>query len=85
MLYASDDGDAVSIALATSRDGLAWDRRGLTLAPADHGPAWRSVHAPCVVRLRDGSLHVWYCGLPAGDTALGYRICSAMVPSPSAP
>ena len=84
MLYASDDGDTVSIVLATSKDGLDWDRRGITLAPAEHGPGGTSVHAPCAVRLRDGSLHLWYCGLSAGDTALGYRIYSATVPFLSA-
>jgi hypothetical protein len=85
MFYASDDGETVSIGLATSHDGVAWDRRGLTLTPSGEGPAERSVHSPCVVRLKDGSLHMWYCGLPAGDITLGYRICSARLPSFSAP
>ena len=85
MFYASDDGDTVNIALATSADGAAWDRRGITLAPAGDDPGERSVHTPCVLRLHDGSLRMWYCALPAGDTALAHRICSARFPSPGRP
>ncbi len=37
MFYASDDGRRVEIALATSADGLSWDRRGTVLAPSGAG------------------------------------------------
>lgn len=80
MFYGSDDGQRVSIALATSADGMAWDRRGTTLAPAEEGPDSLSVHTPCVVRLNDGSLRMWYSGIPLGDSGLAYRICSASFP-----
>lgn len=80
MFYASDDGDQVSIAMATSADGMAWDRHGTTLKATGDGPDAQSVHTPCAVRYHDGSLHLWYAGLPAGDTGLGYRICSARFP-----
>jgi predicted GH43/DUF377 family glycosyl hydrolase len=82
MFHASDDGDRVAIAMATSADGVSWDRHGTTLAATDGGPDAGGVHAPCAVRLRDGSLRMWYAGLAAGDTGLAYRICSAYFPGP---
>ncbi len=81
MFYASDDGQRVQIALATSADALSWDRRGTILAPSGEGPDGLTVHAPCVVRLHDGSLRMWYSGLAVGDTDLTYRICAARFPS----
>jgi hypothetical protein len=82
MFYASDDGQRIQIALATSADGLSWDRRGTILAPSEEGPDGLTVHAPCVVRLHDGSLPMWYSGLAVGDTDLAYRICTARFPGP---
>jgi predicted GH43/DUF377 family glycosyl hydrolase len=82
MFYANDDGDRVTIAMATSADGVSWDRHGTTLAAVDGGPDAGGVHTPCAVRLRDGSLRMWYAGLAAGDTDLAYRICSAHFPGP---
>jgi predicted GH43/DUF377 family glycosyl hydrolase len=82
MFYASDDGERVAIAMATSADGLSWDRHGTTLAAVDGGPDAGGVHTPCAVRLHDGSLRMWYAGLPPGDTDLAYRICSAHFPGP---
>lgn len=82
MFYASDDGTRVSIALATSTDGIIWERLGTTLGPSGEGPDGLSAHAPCVLRLHDGSIRMWYSGLPVGDTALAYRICSARFPGP---
>jgi predicted GH43/DUF377 family glycosyl hydrolase len=82
LCYASDAGDAIRIALATSHDGLSWDRRGTVLEAAGHGPDGSSVHTPCVVRLRDGSVGMWYAGAPIGDDELGYRICFARFPGP---
>jgi hypothetical protein len=34
------------------------------------------------MRFNDGSVAMWYAGLPVGDDALGYRICSARFPGP---
>lgn len=82
MFYASDDGQRVQIALATSADGLSWDRRGTILVPSGEGPDGFAVHSPCVVRLHDGSLRMWYSGLAIGDTELAYRICTARFPNP---
>jgi hypothetical protein len=83
MLYASEVGGSTRICMATSSDGLAWDRRGTVLAPAGEGPDGLGVHTPCVVKLRDGSIKMWYAGLPVGDQGLGYRVCSASFPGRS--
>jgi predicted GH43/DUF377 family glycosyl hydrolase len=82
MFYASDNGERISIAMATSADGLAWDRHGAILEATGSGPEGQHVHTPCAVRCRDGSLRLWYAGLAAGDTKLGYRICSACFSGP---
>jgi hypothetical protein len=62
--------------------GLAWDRHGTILEATGGGPEAHDVHTPCAVRCRDGSLRLWYAGLPAGDTRLGYRICAARFSGP---
>jgi predicted GH43/DUF377 family glycosyl hydrolase len=82
MFYASDDGDRVSIAMATSPDGVSWDRHGTTLAASDSHPEARGVHSPCVLRRHDGSLQMWYAGLADDDPDLAYRICTARFPGP---
>jgi predicted GH43/DUF377 family glycosyl hydrolase len=82
LFYASDVGGSFRIALATSSDGIAWDRRGTVLAPEGHGPDGASVHTPCAVRRHDGTIAMWYAGLPVGDDQLGYRICAATFPGP---
>jgi len=82
MFYGSDDGTRVSIALATSTDGISWERLGTTLGPSGGGPDGLSAHSPCALRLNDGSIRMWYSGLPVGDTDLAYRICSARFPGP---
>jgi predicted GH43/DUF377 family glycosyl hydrolase len=82
MFYASDDGDQVRIAMATSADGVSWDRHGTALEAAGDGPEAHSVHTPCALRCHDGSLHLWYAALAAGDTDLSYRICSARFSRP---
>ena len=85
MFYASDVGGPIRIAMATSTNGLSWDRRGAVLEPAGHGPDGLGVHTPCVVRLRGGVLGMWYAGVPVGDQEMGYRICSARFPGPWSP
>jgi hypothetical protein len=80
--FASDVGGPIRIAMATSSDGLSWDRRGTVLEPEGEGPDGLSVHTPCVVRLHDGSVGMWYAGIPIGDEELGYRICFARFPGP---
>lgn len=77
LFFGADDGDYVRIARATSGDGIAWERHGPVLWPTGEALEGLAVHAPCVVRLRDGSLRMWYSALPSGDTSFAYRICSA--------
>jgi predicted GH43/DUF377 family glycosyl hydrolase len=82
MFYASDNGKQVGIALATSRDGVNWDRRGVVLPPSGDGPDSLATHAPCVIRMSNGSLKMWYSALPLEDTQFAYRICSATLSHP---
>lgn len=77
MFYDSDDGTDVRIALATSRDGSSWNRRGTVLAPSGEGADGLSVHGASALRLEDRSWRMWYSGRPVGDTELAYEICSA--------
>ena len=69
MFYASENEEQSSVALATSVDGRTWERRGIVLlAATDDDPySVLAVTAPCVVRLRDGSLRMWYSRRPWGD------------------
>jgi predicted GH43/DUF377 family glycosyl hydrolase len=81
MFYEHDDGFGSAIAMATSRDGASWEPRGVTLTASGAGPDGLSVHSPCVVRLRDGTVRMYYGGRAIGDERLTYRICSAVFPS----
>ncbi|HYY79418.1 MAG TPA: hypothetical protein VFD04_09580 [Actinomycetes bacterium] len=82
MFYASDDGGRVSVAMATSANGCSWDRHGTVLAATGQGAEAGGVHSPCVVRLQDGSLHMWYAALAGDDASLAYQIHSARFPGP---
>jgi predicted GH43/DUF377 family glycosyl hydrolase len=79
MFYSSEDAERSSIALATSPDGMSWERRGTVLEPVDHDPGARSVHTPCVVKLHDRSLRMWYAAITEEDRELGYRIGSVLL------
>jgi predicted GH43/DUF377 family glycosyl hydrolase len=80
--YSADVGGSLRIAMATSADGVNWNRRGTILEPTGSGPDGASVLSPCVLRARDGGISMWYAGLPMGDEGLGYRICFARFPGP---
>jgi predicted GH43/DUF377 family glycosyl hydrolase len=82
MFYASDDGGTGSVAVATSADGLSWNRHGTVLAASDDGAEQGGVYSPCVVRLHDGSLRMWYAALAGSDAALAYQISSASFVGP---
>jgi predicted GH43/DUF377 family glycosyl hydrolase len=82
MFYASDDGGTGSVAVATSADGLSWNRHGTVLAASDDGAEKGGVYSPCVVRLHDGSLRMWYAVLAGSDAALAYQISSASFVGP---
>jgi predicted GH43/DUF377 family glycosyl hydrolase len=77
MFYAADRGREVSIALATSPDGVTWDRRGAVLDASGEESDEVAVHTPCVLRSRDGSLRIWFAALARGDRDAAYRIRSA--------
>jgi predicted GH43/DUF377 family glycosyl hydrolase len=81
MFYASENEEAGSIALATSPDGVEWTRRGIVLSAGNDIHA-SALSAPCILRLRDGSLRMWYSRRPWGDDQLAYSICSATFPGP---
>lgn len=82
MFYATDDGERNAIAMATSSDGMAWDRHGTVLEATRGAPEHGGVHTPCVIRCHDGSLRLWYAALAGGDAALGFRIRAARFPGP---
>jgi predicted GH43/DUF377 family glycosyl hydrolase len=82
MFYASDDGGTVGIAMATSADGLSWHRHGTVLEASGGRAEEGGVSSPCVLRLNDGSLRMWYAALAGNDAALAYRICSASFVGP---
>jgi hypothetical protein len=73
MYYTVSETDIVDrIALATSKDGLAWEPRGVVIGPGPAG-AWDSLLAgrPAVIH-EDGTFKLWYDGrkdLPMGAPA----------------
>lgn len=77
MFYAADKGPDVSIDLATSPDGVSWNRRGPVLRASLQTDDEAAVHTPCALRCRDGSLRLWYAALAPGDHEGRYRIRSA--------
>jgi predicted GH43/DUF377 family glycosyl hydrolase len=77
MFYSADRGREISIALATSPDGVSWGRRGSVLRASGEASDEVAVHTPCVLRLRDGSLRIWFAALAADDREGAYRIRSA--------
>ena len=84
LFFASDVG-LIRIAMATSPDGLSWDRRGTVLEPEGEGPDGLSVHTPCVVRLHDGSVGMWYTGIPIETRSSATASASRGSPGPGSP
>jgi predicted GH43/DUF377 family glycosyl hydrolase len=78
MFYVSDDGARAAIDMATSDDGVTWDRRGTTLDPG-HADAYGRVRSPSAIRLHDGRLRLWYAAQAAGEVADAYHLWSATV------
>jgi hypothetical protein len=68
--------------MATSADGIAWNRHGTMLEACGAEAEEGGVSSPCVLRLHDGSLRLWYAALAGNDAALAYRICSASSAGP---
>jgi predicted GH43/DUF377 family glycosyl hydrolase len=76
MVFVCDDGNQTTIDMATSRDGVTWDRRGSTLKaePRHHAPGLRS---PVALHLHHGGLRLWYSAPAPSDEAGGCRLWSA--------
>jgi predicted GH43/DUF377 family glycosyl hydrolase len=77
MFYVSDDASRPAIQMATSEDGISWDRRGLTLPGSGDDVDPLEERSPCVLRLRDGTMRLWFATHPTGDVSAAYRLCSA--------
>ena len=77
MLYLSDDGARTTIEMATSGDGVSWDRRGTTLGPGQVEDAFARLRGPSAIRLHDGRLRLWYSAHTVGDAADSCRLWSA--------
>jgi predicted GH43/DUF377 family glycosyl hydrolase len=77
MFYVSDVAARTAIDVATSDDGVTWDRRGTILAAGDVGDDTGMVRSPSAIHLNDGHLRLWYATHAAGDPADGYHLWSA--------
>jgi predicted GH43/DUF377 family glycosyl hydrolase len=77
MFYVSEAGARAAIDMATSDDGVTWERRGTTLAPGDIGDDSGRVRSPSAIHLNNGRLRLWYATHTAGDPADGYHLWSA--------
>jgi predicted GH43/DUF377 family glycosyl hydrolase len=77
MFFVSDDASRLAIQMATSEDGVSWDRRGNTLPGSGDDVDTLEERSPCMLRLRDGTLRLWFASRPTGDASAAYRLCSA--------
>ena len=77
MFYVSDVAARTVIDVATSDDGVTWDRRGTTLAPGDVGDGSGLLRSPTAIHLNDGRLRLWYATQRVGDPADGYHVWAA--------
>ena len=75
MYYAGQQsgiGNPVQIGLATSDDGIAWNREASNPVIPNGGsgqPDEQQCSKPCVLKLSDIDYRCWYSGLPAGGGA----------------
>jgi hypothetical protein len=76
MFYVSHAGEETTVDVATSRDGVSWQRRGNTLGPEGPGVNLSHPRSPCAVKLHDNKLRLWYAARPAGDIEDGFRLWS---------
>ena len=77
MFFVSDDARRPAIQMATSEDGISWHRRGVMLPGSGDDVDTLEERSPCVLRLRDGTLRLWFASQPTGDVSAAYRLCSA--------
>jgi predicted GH43/DUF377 family glycosyl hydrolase len=77
MFYVSDDGARTTIDMATSDDGLVWDRRGTTLGPGLADDDYGRAQSPSAIHLHGGRLRLWYSTHTVGEVADSCRMWSA--------
>jgi len=77
MFFVSDDDRRPTIQMATSEDGVSWNRRGITLPGSGDDVDTIGERSPSVLKLRDGTLRLWFAGRPTGDNQADYCIYSA--------
>lgn len=77
MFYVSDDDRRPTIQVATSEDGVSWSRRGITLPGSGEQVDTLEERSPCLLRLRDGTLRLWFAGRPNRDPSAAFRLCWA--------
>ncbi len=77
MFFVSDDDRRPTIQMATSEDGVNWNRRGITLPGSGEDVDTLGERSPCVLRLHDGTLHLWFAARPTNDLEADYRLFSA--------
>ncbi len=75
MFFVSDHEETTTIEMATSLDGLSWQRQGTTL-PGRDTEAF-GARSPCALRLHDGTLRLWYAALSATSAEDDYRLSLA--------
>jgi hypothetical protein len=85
MVYVRDDGERTVLDVATSTDGLTWDRRGTTLAQGPQAQAPVRLHSPSALHLQGGGLRLWYSTHTDADEADGYRMWSTDFVKPPPP
>lgn len=77
MFFVSDDSTRSTVDIATSGDGVSWDRRGSTFRLGRRHHDRSRIRSPAVLRMRDHSLRLWYAARTSGDPADGCRLWSA--------
>src|SRR5581483_3934879 len=77
MFFVSDDGRRPAIQMATSEDGVSWDRRGNTLPGSGDDVDTLEERSPCLLRMSDGTPRLWFASRPTGGVPAAYRLCSA--------
>src|SRR5581483_10187130 len=66
MFFVSDDGRRPAIQMATSEDGVSWDRRGNTLPGSGDDVDTLEERSPCLLRMSDGTPRLWFASRPTG-------------------
>ncbi len=79
MFFVSDDDYRPTIQLATSTDGVSWNRRGTVLPGSDERADTLAERSPCALRMHGGGMALWFAGRPTTDIDSRYRLCTAEI------